>query len=167
MGGVLKGRNMTVQTTPRQEHSVIGATAPGGSPAPVKSLYKYSYLEALRYKWIASERAKNDLGNAAITEWLRLHWHGWCRARWLEHLMGIIYWSEFEAPAFGTLSKNLPCDPLVLDRVLDRVRCGWENLDIILWAADWKLDTDAVIDILVKLDINRARLDPESLFTAG
>jgi len=157
----------THATTAEREHFSVAADAPyppSGVSAPVKSLYKYSYLEALRYKWIASEQAGRDLGDRAIAEWLSLYWLRWCRSRWLEHLMGIVYWAEFDPAAFATLANTCCADVLLFDRVLDRVRCGWENLDIILWAADWKLDTDAVIDVLIMLDINRARLDADSLF---
>jgi hypothetical protein len=137
-----------------------------GAGLPIRSLYKHSYLEALRYKWIASEKAGQDLGEKAIFEWLSNHWPGWCRARWLEHVTGMTYWAEFEPDAFGSLLQNFAGDPVLLDRVLDRVVCGWENLDIILWAADWKLNIDAVVDVLTILDINRARLDPARLLTA-
>jgi len=129
-----------------------------------QSIYKFSYLEALRHKWIASEKAGRDLGTAAIREWLSRHWPHWCRARWLEHLRGEIYWMEFDEPSFGALKRGFRGDEIVLDRVLDRVYCGWENLDIILWATDWQIDINQVIDILILLDINRARLDANLFF---
>jgi hypothetical protein len=133
-------------------------------PNAPQSIYKFSYIEALRHKWIASEKAGRDLGTAAIREWLSRHWPHWCRARWLEHLRGDVYWMEFDEPSFGALQRGFRGDGLVLDRVLDRVYCGWENLDIILWATDWQVDINQVIDILILLDINRARLDANLFF---
>lgn len=133
----------------------------------MRSIYKSSYLEALRHKWIASEKAGHDLGDAAITEWLAHHWPHWCRARWLEHLMGQAYWVEFDEASFGALPRDFRGDGALLDRVLDRVYCGWENLDIILWATDWKLELNSVIDILILLDINRARLDANVMMEAN
>ncbi len=135
--------------------------------APLRSIYKSSYLEALRHKWIASEKAGHDLGDAAISEWLSRHWPHWCRARWLEHLMGQAFWVEFDEESFGALPRDFHGDPLLLDRVLDRVYCGWENLDIILWSTDWKLPLNPIIDILILLDINRARLDANLMIEAN
>ena len=130
----------------------------------VKSLCKHSYLEALRHKWIESEKAGHDVGEDAIAEWLRRHWHGWCRARWIDHIMGEINWAEFDEAAFGTLDRRYTGDRALLDRVLDRLRCGAENLDVIIWASDWNVDVEAVIDILSLVDINRARVEPAELF---
>jgi len=147
-------------------HRVRDLVADGASPSglpPVRSLYKASFLEAQRHKWIASEKAGRDLGDHAIAEWLLRYWGVWCRARWLEHVMGMTYWAEFEAESFGAIARDFSGDELLLDRVLDRVRAGWENLDVILWAADWRVDVNAVIDILILLDINRSRLNPRAL----
>lgn len=138
-----------------------------GASARISSLTKSSYIEALKHKWIASEKAGHDLGDEAIRDWLANYWGRWCRARWIEHLMGQTFWAEFDMEAFGSLPANFHGDALLLDRVLDRVYAGYENLDIILWAADWKLDTNAVIDILILLDINRARLDAKAMFGAA
>jgi len=154
--------------------AVEGALSDASGPAvaelppepPVRSLYKYSYLEALRHKWIASEKAGCDLGEKAILEWLHCYWSRWCRARWLEHLMGVTFWAEFDEDSFGSLARNFQGDSVLLDRVLDRVCAGWENLDIIQWAADWTLDIDEVIEILILLDINRSRLDSSALLAA-
>ncbi len=41
---------------------------------------------------------------------------------------------------------------------MDRLKAGQENLDIINWARDFHLDTNAVIDILEALDMNSRRL---------
>jgi hypothetical protein len=49
---------------------------------------------------------------------------------------------------------------LLLELILDRARCGLENLDIILWAREWGMPMERVIAILEQLDLNRARLDP-------
>jgi hypothetical protein len=141
----------------------LPASISGINP-PIKSLCKQSFLEALRYKWIESEKAGCDLGEHAVGEWLAKHWHGWCRARWLEHIMGEIYWAEFDSAAFGTLIGRISGDRTLLDRIMDRLRCGAENLDIILWASEWKIDVEAVIDILALVDVNRSRIDPVDLF---
>ena len=128
-----------------------------------RSLYEASYIEALAYKWIRSEQAGRDLGEGAIAEWLRRHWKGWCRERWIEHLRGEVFWKEFGRGAFGALERVCGDSHPLLSEVLDRVRHGCENLDIILWATESGLDVSAVIDILVIVDVNRPRLDRSSL----
>jgi len=137
-----------------------GLPAPG---APVKSIYESSYIEALKHKWIASEEAGRDLGDTAISQWLQHHWKGWCRERWIEHLTGQVCWAEFERSEFGALKRDFKGDPGTLDAVLDRIRHGGENLDIILWASEKRLDVRQVIDILVIADINRPVLNRSRL----
>ncbi len=127
--------------------------------APVANLYKSSYLEALKYKWIASEQAGRDLGKAAIAEWLARHWKGWCRQRWVEHIMGEVYWAGFGVDAFGSLKRDFHGDQALLDKVLQRIRDCAENLDIIIWATESQLDINQVIDILIIADINRPILE--------
>ena len=153
-------------TAPAEVAAVNAQTRPEPAAPPVKSLCKHSYLEALRYKWIESEKAGYDLGDRAIGDWLTRHWHGWCRARWIEHITGETVWVEFNADAFSSLARNYKGDRLLLDRVLDRLRCGSENLDVIIWASEWKVDVESVIEILSLIDINRARIDPAELFAS-
>ena len=63
----------------------------------------------------------------------------------------------------GMLSFDGGCrtfhdDALLLDRILDRIKAGQENLDIICWAHDWGIPTLRLIRILEALDINSRRL---------
>jgi len=123
-----------------------------------KSLIEHSMKEIERHKWIESEKAGRDLGKDAINDWSRKHWRAYLRARWLEHVKGITFWKELERCNFGTLRRFYERNPLLLDRVLDRVMAGQENLDIILWAQRWGLNVQEVIDILESLDINSCRI---------
>src|SRR5205807_7445575 len=118
------------------------------------SVYVESEQEALRYKWIESEKAGRDLGEAAIRRWVQLHWWGYLRARWLEHLQGKRFWVELDRGDFGLLQRRFHDNTLLLDRILDRIKAGQENLDIILWSQDWCIPNDAVFEILEALDIN-------------
>lgn len=138
---------------------VMGAAGPSAHAAGGRSIYESSYLEALRHKWIASEQAGRDLGEGAITQWLQRHWKGWCRERWIEHLMGRVHWAEFGGDDFGSLARNFKGEHSILERVLERIRCGGENLDIILWASEQQIDIRQVIDILIVADINRPVLE--------
>jgi hypothetical protein len=122
------------------------------------SVYIDGEQEALRFKWIESEKAGCDLGEAAIRRWVQCHWWGYLRARWLEHLQGKRFWVELDRGDFGLLERRFHDNTLLLDRILDRLKAGQENLDIICWALNWGLDTGPVVQILEALDINSRRL---------
>ena len=122
------------------------------------SVYADSDQEALRFKWIESEKAGCDLGESAIRRWVQNHWWGYLRARWLEHLQGRRFWVELDRGDFGLLQRTFHDSTLLLDRILDRLKSGQENLDVILWAQDWGIPTLAVLQILEALDINSRRL---------
>jgi hypothetical protein len=122
------------------------------------SVYDECEKEIQRYKWIESEKAGRDLGEAAIRRWVKEHWWGYLRARWLEHLQGRAFWVELDRGDFGLLQRTFHDNVLLLDRILDRIKAGQENLDIICWAHDWGIDTNPLIQILETLDINSRRL---------
>ncbi len=122
------------------------------------SVYEDSQREAERYKWIESEKAGYDLGEAAIRRWVKEHWSGYLRARWLEHLQGKTFWIELDRDDFGWLQRAFLDKPLLLDRIVDRLKAGQENLHIILWAQDWCVEIEDVLAVLEALDINSRRL---------
>src|SRR5262245_25096172 len=122
------------------------------------SVYTESEKEAQEFKWIESEKAGRDLGEAAIRRWVQTHWWGYLRARWLEHLQGKRFWVELDRGDFGLLTRTFHDNTLLLDRILDRLKSGQENLDILCWAHTWGTSTEPVIEILEALDINSRRL---------
>jgi len=122
------------------------------------SVFVDGECEAQRYKWIESEKAGHDLGESAIRRWVKEHWGGYLRARWLEHLQGKRFWVELDRGDFGLLQREFRENTLLLDRILDRLKAGQENLDIIMWAAAWGLPCETVLQILEALDINSRRL---------
>src|SRR5437867_5954598 len=124
----------------------------------ISSVFDDGEQEALRFKWIESEKAGYDLGEGAIRRWVQCHWWGFLRARWVEHLQGKRFWIELDRGDFGLLQRDFKDDSLLLDRILDRLKAGQENLDIICWAHSWGIDLKALIQILEALDINSRRL---------
>jgi hypothetical protein len=122
------------------------------------SVHEFGIVEALRYKWIESEKAGRDLGDSAIRNWVRHHWNGFLRARWLEHLEGRTFWVELDQDDYGLLQHAFLEYPLIED-VLYRLKCGEENLDLIVWALDEGHDVDQLIEILESLDINSRRIE--------
>ena len=122
------------------------------------SVYIDCETEAEVFKWIESERAGCDLGEQAIRRWVKDHWWGYLRARWMEHLEGKRFWEELDRGDFGLLQRRFHENTTLLDRILDRLKSGQENLDIIRWALDWNLNLKDVREILQALDINSRRL---------
>jgi hypothetical protein len=115
-------------------------------------------MEALRYKWIESEKAGRDLGESAIRCWVREHWNGFLRAKWLEHLQGRTFWIELDHNDFGLLQRSFRDSPLI-DEILRRLKAGNENLDVLNWAIDVDLPMVEVLEILEALDINSRRIE--------
>lgn len=127
----------------------------------VCSLYADCCQEVAVFKWIESQKAGFDIGREhAISRWVREHWSGYLRSKLLEHLLGYKYWSELDKGDFGILKYRFQEQTILLDRIIDRLKANQENLDIILWAQDWNIDTDQVINILEALDINSRRISP-------
>ena len=145
------------------DEKVASREAPAAEPLgeDAHSLYHHAREEALRHKWIESEKAGRDLGQEPIDEWNRRHWWRWCRARWIEHIQGVVFWREYSPERYGILKQSVCRNPVLQDRVIDRIKAGMENLDIILWATRWGLDIRDVHEILSALDMNKYRFNPE------
>ena len=122
------------------------------------SLHQCGEEEALRYKWIESEKAGRDLGETAIRSWIGQHWNGFLRHRWLEHLQGKAFWIELDQGDFGLLRRAFKGSPLI-DPILEHFKHGRENLDIILWAMKINLPMAEVREILEALDVNSRRIE--------
>src|SRR5262249_2304912 len=133
MRGFRNGVRNVPATVPGPELRVRGST-----PMEKLSVYVDCEQEALKYKWIVSEMAGRDLGEDALRDWVKKHWWGYLRARWLEHLQGKQYWVELRVD-YGLLQRKFQEDSLLLDRILDRLKAGKENLDVIIWAQDFGL----------------------------
>src|SRR5438046_2942589 len=119
------------------------------------SIYEEGLKEAERYKWILSEQAGCDLGEPTLYRWVKEHWNGYLRARWLEHLEGKKFWLELDRGNFGILQRDerIQQNPVLLEWILDRLKAGHENLDLINWALDWGLNLDELRQCLEILDI--------------
>src|SRR5271155_2837501 len=90
------------------------------------SVHRFGEEEAQRHKWIESEKAGRDLGEWAIRCWVREHWNGFLRARWLEHLQGRTYWIELDHDDFGLLQREFRDSPLI-NEIVARLKVGQEN----------------------------------------
>jgi len=134
------------------------AGSPTGESRHVKSVYRDCLEEVNRFKWIESEKAGYDLGETAVGRWVTDHWNGYLRAKWLEHLQGKCFWIELDRGDFGLLQNEFKDQQLLLDNILDRLKSGQENLDVLLWAVCCHVPLEPVHQILKALDINSRRL---------
>lgn len=129
-----------------------------GVPPMKRSVYTDCLEEADRFKWIQSEKAGYDLGEAAISEWVREHWNGYLRARWVEHLQGSCFWVELDRGDYGLLQREFRDRQPLLNQILGWLKGGKENLDVIRWAFAEQIDVEVVLEILEALDVNSRRL---------
>ena len=127
-------------------------------PEAQRSINSEWIHEADRFKWIMSEKAGRDLGEAAIRQWVRDHWWGFLRARWMEHLQGKCFWIELDRGDFGLLDLAFQDQKDLLRQIVERMKDGKENLDILIWAIQNQLPLDPVYEILSALDMNSRRL---------
>src|SRR5262245_7875293 len=70
-----------------------------------ESLLSYAREEIARHKWIESEKARQDLGQKAIDDWLSRFWWRFCRRRRIEHIEGQRCWREFNDLDFAILRR--------------------------------------------------------------
>jgi hypothetical protein len=125
-----------------------------------RSLNEESRREANDFRWIESERLGCDQGESALRRWVKCHWSGFLRARWIEHMLGVRFWVELDRNEFGLLSRTPGEVRPLLDLILDQLKCGAENLDIICWARR-ETTTDeqqTVHDLLGLINVNAHRL---------
>lgn len=122
------------------------------------NLFEEASKEAYRHKWIESEKSGHDLGDAAIEDWYRHFWNKFVRERWIQHIRGDIYWPELDNNDFALLQNELTdCKPQV-DKIIEILEEGGENLDIVQWAIDSNEDMDCIMRVLSRLDLNSHRL---------
>jgi hypothetical protein len=127
-------------------------------PVARRSIHEACIEEENRHKWIESQKAGYDLGEGCIREWVKRHWMGYLRARWVEHLQGKHFWVELDRGDFGLLQREFKGRRELLDTILDQLKSGQENLHIIFWAVSCGIPTDHVHEILEALDVNSRRL---------
>lgn len=125
-----------------------------------RSLDEESRREASEYKWYLSEQHGYDVGESAIRAWVHDHWPGFLRARWIEHMMGSRFWIELDRSEYGLLKKEFGEYRDTLDEIVEMLKSGGENLNIICWARRTKspAEQEKVRQILRLLKINDHRL---------
>jgi len=128
---------------------------------PKNSVYTDCIEEENRHRWIESEKAGYDLGEAVIRRWVKEHWTGYLRGKWVEHLQGKCFWTELDRGDFGLLLREFKDCPKLLEFLIARLLAGLENLPLLahaIWLCNDDFPTDRMIEILTSLDINSKRL---------
>lgn len=123
-----------------------------------QSIWADSRREIDCYKWIECEKAGCDLGHEPVRRWIKDHWHGYLRSRWLDHLQGRTFWIELDRDDFGLLQQKFQDQSHLLDVILQRLKACHENLHIFLWAHDSQQPIEPILAILEAIDINSKRL---------
>jgi hypothetical protein len=124
-----------------------------------KSVHRECIEEENKHKWIESEKAGYDLGEACVKRWVKEHWRGYLRAKWVEHLQGKCFWIELDRGDFGLLQRKFQAQAELLDVILNQLAAGKENLDVMCWAITNQISIDPVSEILEALDVNSQRLE--------
>jgi hypothetical protein len=124
------------------------------------SLNDQARVEAAKERWIRSQEAGRDMGVQIIRNWVDTHWRGFLRERWVEHLKGRRFWVELPREEFGLLNHQPFVDARHLcDEIIERVRCGAENLELVCWARTKSTDEQvSIYKILRLININAHRL---------
>ena len=138
---------------------------PAAEPAEKHSIMYHAAADYAARKYLDWERLSYDVEETASEHWQSRFWRLWFRARWVEHVLGDKLWIEMGDEHFALLKQDRPHHSLLVNRVADRLVVGWENLDLILWAQDWGLDLDEIIEVLKKININHIQVSGEPIET--
>lgn len=135
---------------------------PRNAPPPHErmSLFEESSKKAHQHKWIESEKAGRDLGDGAIADWHTRYWRTFCRECYIEHLQGARFWMELDAGNFGLLNHKFHHNTELVHEIVEILKQGGENLDVITWAVEHDIPAGDVLKVLQILDINARRLAP-------
>jgi|GEM_PF-588417 hypothetical protein len=132
--------------------------------ASVPSLLPVAWDEIQRHKWIESEKARRDVGHAAVTDWLRRFWWRFCRWRRIEHVEGLQRWYEFSHDDFAKVVRPILENDRLMLVIIELMKADHQrvmnDLEVIEWARDAGLPMERVLEILGEIHINVARLDP-------
>lgn len=123
-----------------------------------RSVHVDCQREEACHKWIESEKAGYDLDEAAVRQWVRDHWDDYLRARWVEHLEGRQFWIELDRGDFGLLQQLTTHNDELFNPIVEKLKAGQENLNILCWAGSCGQPVERVHQILETLDVNGRRL---------
>jgi hypothetical protein len=124
------------------------------------SVYEEANSAIQEHKWIESEKAGRDLGVNAEQDWIEHYWRTFCRSRFVQHLRGEAFFDEFDTECFGIFSGRIEDMAGLPNVVLERIKEGAENLDLIRWGYQEHVPHNQLLEVLTAADINGHRLLP-------
>lgn len=126
--------------------------------AEARSIHEYCQIDEAIHRWLECEKAQCDLGIIVVEQWVEKYWNKFLRARWIEHLEGKYFWIELDRGDFGLLQSDIRNCHELFDPIVERLRAGDENLNILLWILESGLPTEPAKQILELLDVNGTRI---------
>ena len=134
-------------------------------PPEIRSIEAEAWEQAIRERWYRSERAGRNVGDSAIIEWIKLHWAGFFRSCWVQHLMGECRWAELSLEEFGLLRKDFGTFQQMVNAVVEKLRRGAENLTFFCWSRELEVaEKPQLREVLQLIDINGHRRDWPATF---
>lgn len=141
-------------------HVVNGSCLPirgnlGGTP----SVLELARRQADDHRWFESQRCGRDAGPSACCDWFAQNWKRFCRWRYVEHLLGIRRYREFDPRTFSILRDHVDWrhDPVMEYVLLQTLQADCEQLDLLYIAPD-EVNRGRLVAILDLLNLNAARL---------
>ena len=123
-------------------------------------VYEEANKAIQEHRWIESKKAGRDLGVDAEQDWIEHSWRTFCRSRFVQHLRGEVFFDEFDAECFGISSGRFEDLAGLLNVVLERIKEGAENLDLLRWACQEHVPHNRLLEVLTAVNINGHRLFP-------
>jgi hypothetical protein len=127
---------------------------------PHLRVYEEADKAIREHKWIESEKAGRDLGVNATRDWIDSYWRTFYRSRLVQHLRGEAFFDEFDTECFGILSERFEEVAGMLNMVLERIKEGAENLDLLRWGYQEHLPRNLLLQVLIAANLNGHRLLP-------
>jgi hypothetical protein len=127
---------------------------------PHLRVYEEADKAIQQHKWLRSEKAGRDVGVDATRDWVDSYWPTFYRSRLVQHLRGEAFFDEFEPECFGILSVGFGDVAGLLNAVLQRIKEGAENLDLLRWGLQEHVPLHPLMQVLIAANINGRRLLP-------
>ncbi|MEZ6068497.1 MAG: hypothetical protein R3B90_22925 [Planctomycetaceae bacterium] len=123
-------------------------------------MWDIARAHADEHRWLLSQERGYDVGGDAYRDWCVKYWRRFCRWRYVEHLLGLCRYQEFNAELHGRLKtrETLESD-IVLGFVLDQfLYAERENLELFVFAPE-TYPRNRLLEATILLNVNDARVD--------
>ena len=127
--------------------------------AEIRRLDDEAKFQAMRERWYRSVEAGYNVGDSAIRAWIRIHWSGFFRACWVQHLTGECCWADLPCEEYGLLRRDFGDRQPIVDAIIEMLRLGAENLNFMCWSRSRPAaELPHIFAVLELIDINGHRV---------